>query len=1059
MMNSRVLGGMWLFVGVSLSVQVLYGEPIRPLPEKTRLTLPAGLSVRPSKGVLPAPPQQRPASAAKNAGIMVPGKPTLEPYARSMRDVRVDSSPAEAGHAFGRLFEKGHGSDKPDASGEKALCCGVAPGDRVTYVAGWPTGTVICCDASDPNLPLLISWDDITDAGGHELCQWCDLPYTCDFPEGSAAWASCSEILGGDGNCAADVQVSAPGSWSGSTCGQDDDCSGRGSEEMVFAVAIPTAGLWTISLCGSSYDTYLRVGTTPGAADLCTDDDFCGVASSCAVQLDAGTVYVSVEGYDNFECGPFVLEVLSAIPCCGMSPGDRVCSLRTGLKGTVVCCDSDDPNLSLLVTWDGLTDAGGHGFCQWCDQPYTCDFPEGSASWVNCIEVTTEECPTCVIDYHVAGPGSWAGNTCAAGNDCVADPSPEQVFELTIPYAADWTFSLCGASFDTVLLLGSAAGQWNIGYDDDGCGTQSEMTVRLEPGVYYASVEGYEAADCGAFVLNVTAVPCTPKEPVNPGPADEAVDVALSANLQWGDAATPPAPPRIIYGVDDRLEEYQVADEALRTVGDATVVVVSEGDLHNNGDGTYSLTATTFAQWYSSTGDTPLCPDEPFANQPSPGFCSGFLVAPDIVATAGHCISSSSECGGTAFVFGFVMTDATTPVLAVPASEVYFCTQIIAREQSDADWGLIRLDRKVTGHTPLTLRQSGQIASGDPVTVIGHPVGLPRKYTGGATVRDNSQPGYFQANLDAYGGNSGSAVVNALTLEVEGILVRGNADFTTDGACDRSAVCPDTGCPSWEDVTRATAFASRLPAPTQYDVYFGACPSPAYLGTTTEAAWNPGELAPGQEYCWQVIARNGCGEVPGPVWRFTTAPDPHALSGQVFADGGDPGGGGVEGVQIEVDMGGEVVCSTLTASDGRWQCQGVPAGTATVCASLPGSCFRQVLAGTPTGRDCWDMTVSGEDPEGTSGIDFLAIAPAWADFDGDCRVAFDDLAVFQACLTGSRVPYDPQHAPDGCTLAPDGEGYWPADQDRDGDIDQSDFGAFQRCYSGEAEAPPIGCGE
>ena len=69
---------------------------------------------------------------------------------------------------------------------------------------------------------------------------------------------------------------------------------------------------------------------------------------------------------------------------------------------------------------------------------------------------------------------------------------------------------------------------------------------------------------------------------------------------------------------------------------------------------------------------------------------------------------------------------------------------------------------------------------------------LPRKYAGGQTsiVRENNNSDYFQANLDAYGGNSGSAVINAETHEVEGILVRGSYDFDSAGECDISLVQP-----------------------------------------------------------------------------------------------------------------------------------------------------------------------------------------------------------------------------------------------------------------------------
>jgi hypothetical protein len=280
--------------------------------------------------------------------------------------------------------------------------------------------------------------------------------------------------------------------------------------------------------------------------------------------------------------------------------------------------------------------------------------------------------------------------------------------------------------------------------------------------------------------------------------------------------------PKAIYGDDDRLDEFEVTNHSLLAFGDSTVALVPQSDLTDNGDGTYTLPTQTFAQWYLAKEGRPLCDDEPFRDQPNPASCSGFLVGPDVIATAGHCIHRNpgcpqgKDCADVAFVFGFVMEDPDTPVLRIPASDIYYCNGIIDCEEDDSDWMLVRLDRKVVGHDPLLTRISGKVANGTDLLVIGHPVGLPRKYASGATVRDNDPIEYFEANLDTYHGNSGSPVFNAETMIVEGILVRGNPDFVQDGPCDRSNACPDANCPippnetRWEQVTRATEFTDVL---------------------------------------------------------------------------------------------------------------------------------------------------------------------------------------------------------------------------------------------------------
>ena len=62
---------------------------------------------------------------------------------------------------------------------------------------------------------------------------------------------------------------------------------------------------------------------------------------------------------------------------------------------------------------------------------------------------------------------------------------------------------------------------------------------------------------------------------------------------------------------------------------------------------------------------------------------------------------------------------------------------------------------------------------------------------------------FFNANLDTYGGNSGSAVFNASTGEVEGILVRGATDYVRNGSCQVSnRIGNNSG--SGESVTKIT---------------------------------------------------------------------------------------------------------------------------------------------------------------------------------------------------------------------------------------------------------------
>jgi hypothetical protein len=262
----------------------------------------------------------------------------------------------------------------------------------------------------------------------------------------------------------------------------------------------------------------------------------------------------------------------------------------------------------------------------------------------------------------------------------------------------------------------------------------------------------------------------------------------------------------VIYGSDTRIDLYQTKDSRLLSMADSTIALFQAGDVTLDG-GTAKLSTSNFGEREN------LCKEEPFYEQGSGAFCSGSLVAPDVIMTAGHCVPSAEECAGIKFVFGFDVKKQGVESDSVPATEVYGCKELIGRQQINdgADWALVRLDRPVAGHAPLKLDLTGKIKKGDEVLVIGHPSGLPTKIAGGAHVRDASKEGFFVANLDTYGGNSGSAVFDSRTGLVEGILVRGEQDFVQKNGCFVSNVCPVDGCRG-EDVTKILNVADKIPA-------------------------------------------------------------------------------------------------------------------------------------------------------------------------------------------------------------------------------------------------------
>lgn len=264
--------------------------------------------------------------------------------------------------------------------------------------------------------------------------------------------------------------------------------------------------------------------------------------------------------------------------------------------------------------------------------------------------------------------------------------------------------------------------------------------------------------------------------------------------------------PKVIYGTDDREDIYESSDSLMKGLARSTAALIGNDKLITNGDN-FTIKAETLH-------DFGVCSTERFAKQLVAADCSGFLISADTLVTAGHCITKMSDCQENAWVFDYANTTEEKKSFTMSKNEVYHCTQIINRSQDSKtmdDFALVKLDRPVTGRAPLKMRTSGKISSDAVLTVIGHPTGLPTKITSSAEIRDNANPVYIRINSDTYSGNSGSVVVDSKTGIVEGILVRGDQDYTrgAGSSCLISVIRSPSGGRG-EDVTRITNIGTLI---------------------------------------------------------------------------------------------------------------------------------------------------------------------------------------------------------------------------------------------------------
>lgn len=257
------------------------------------------------------------------------------------------------------------------------------------------------------------------------------------------------------------------------------------------------------------------------------------------------------------------------------------------------------------------------------------------------------------------------------------------------------------------------------------------------------------------------------------------------------------------YNSPDQREEALTAaarDPSIAKNVECVAALVPKDSLALEGSG-YRLRAESFGGRYN------LAATEPFREQLVPAFGTAFLVAPDLLVTAAHCFFVKPgvlrrSLDSIRVVFGFgLLPDGTVP--PIPTSNVFEIEKVAevafqpaaslhdgSKNYDLPDWAILRLKNPASGRHHATLRQAGKIEDNAPLYVIGHPCGLPAKFAGGAQVKDNSPTHFFRANLDTFGGNSGSPVFHTGTHQVEGILVRGDTDFISINGRQVSMVIP-----------------------------------------------------------------------------------------------------------------------------------------------------------------------------------------------------------------------------------------------------------------------------
>lgn len=278
--------------------------------------------------------------------------------------------------------------------------------------------------------------------------------------------------------------------------------------------------------------------------------------------------------------------------------------------------------------------------------------------------------------------------------------------------------------------------------------------------------------------------------------------------------------PKAIYGDDDRLDFTELTNPQHQQWAQATAAMISRFTAIEDYD--YPELYKIKSKMLNQNG---ICDYQRFARQLTAADCSGFIISPTTLVTAGHCVRHKRDCKDWYWIFDYRTGYTATGkypyregrTFRTHKKNVYSCKRIIRTqltESSGLDFAVIELDRPVTDRQPLKIRESGQMNIGANLLIAGYPSGLPVKVADNARVRslEEDKP-YFVATTDSFTGNSGSAVINTNTGLVEGILVRGEQDYEYQKfkgkRCMLPVVCQEGECEG-EEITKISEILPYL---------------------------------------------------------------------------------------------------------------------------------------------------------------------------------------------------------------------------------------------------------
>ena len=456
---------------------------------------------------------------------------------------------------------------KITGNGQQMTASTCGSGDTKMIVYSGSCAGLSCVGGNDDNGPACsgtassVSWTSVNGTTYYVLVA--QFSGTGSFP----FVVNCSPLTVANDNCSGAQSIACGGQVTVNTQNANTDAAGGN----FCGTTITTPGVWyTVTGNGQNYtastvgltgvDTKLMVfsGSCTGLSCVGGNDDASGLQSSVSWTSVSGTVYyILAATYSGTGTFPMSLTCttpynpctnISNIASCGTSsninlpsgsgiwnnygspfstPGsEQIFSFTPTVTASypITVTNNGSGWIDLFVRTAGACNSNGWTYIDDISGTVTNNVTltagvtyyfllddEDSNGSTGSITV---DCP-CIgsaVDgsYTYSGPLSISGTTVGACDDNALRAGFDRTYAVTISCAGDYTFSLCGATWDTYLYLTSAVGSGIIASNDDFCSLQSQLTTSLAAGTYYVTIEGFTSSSVGAFNLSVSGTGSAP---------------------------------------------------------------------------------------------------------------------------------------------------------------------------------------------------------------------------------------------------------------------------------------------------------------------------------------------------------------------------------------------------------------------------------------------------------------------------------------------------------------------------------------------------------------------